>query len=224
MSTGGGGCSSSDLLEYTCDCLWDGQQRTVLLRPSERLATLCHRLAPSLAPSLSLKLCCDGEFCPDLSAPLSSLRGRTLTAWLPRYSRHVSDAAAACAAAAAQARAHYEANRIRIEARKLLRHTGRMAVALAADARAGVPRVRRGLACVPLRMWGKLALWSGLTLLARELGLGMPFLIVAAIYAIFSNLGVRDGGESAYTVFNGMRALPGQLQAEDLQRDLMRGF
>lgn len=31
------------------------------------------------------------------------------------------------------------------------------------------------------------------------------------------------GEESAYTVFNGLRALPGQLRAEDIQRDMLQG-
>jgi len=65
---------------------------------------------------------------------------------------------------------------------------------------------------------------GGLTLFARELGFAMPFLILAAIYGIFSNLGSNQGGASAYTVFNGMQALPGQLHADDVQRDMLRGI
>ena len=53
-----------------------------------------------------------------------------------------------------------------------------------------------------------------------------PWLVATATYLVYLfGFSEREAGqESAYTVFNdNMRALPGQLRAEDVQRDLMRG-
>ena len=52
---------------------------------------------------------------------------------------------------------------------------------------------------------------------------GAPFFIASLMYLMYANLGERAAGEaSAYTVFNdGMRALPGQLRQEDMERELM---
>jgi hypothetical protein len=185
-----------------------------------RLATVVG--LPADAPQL--QLVCNGTHCVDDGAQLSTLPGRTFTAWLPRYSRHVSDAAQARAATHAAERSHYEANKFRIEARALIVGMRRRLTAAVSALRRHAPLVRSTLGRVERRTWGTLALWGGLTLLARELGLAMPFLILAAIYGIFANLGSNQGGVSAYTVFNGMRALPGQLQAEDIQRDMLRGI
>ena len=204
----------------------NGLMHTLRLRPTERVGTLRARLAtavgmPSNAPPL--ELVCNGLRCTDDAAHLATLPGRALTAWAPRYSRHISDAAGAQAAVRAAERSHYEAHKLKIEARAFCISALQQAGALASAARRQTPMVSRQLARVERRTWGRLALWIGLTMISRELGLAMPFLIAAAIYAIFNNLGSNNGGESAYTVFNGMRALPGQVRAEDIQRDMMRG-
>ena len=51
----------------------------------------------------------------------------------------------------------------------------------------------------------------------------MPFTIASLIWLMIANLGERRAGDaSAYTVFNrDFRALPGQLRAEDFERELL---
>lgn len=211
----------------TCMCQCDGRLHVLQLRLSDRVGTLRARLAavvglPAEAPPL--QLVCNGTHCVDDGAQLSALPCRAFTAWVPRYSRHVSDAAKVHAAKRAADKRYYEENKLQVEARALIadaRH--RLSAALSA-VRRHAPLVRSALGRVERRTWGTLALWGGLTLFARELGFAMPFLILAAIYGIFSNLGSNQGGASAYTVFNGMQALPGQLHADDVQRDMLRGI
>ena len=52
------------------------------------------------------------------------------------------------------------------------------------------------------------------------------FLFVSGLVAIFGfGLGERRlGEESAYTVFNNFRALPGQMGADEIQRQVARGL
>ena len=59
--------------------------------------------------------------------------------------------------------------------------------------------------------------------LARRASLAMPFTIASLIWLMIANLGERRAGDaSAYTVFNrDFRALPGQLRAEDFERELL---
>lgn len=60
---------------------------------------------------------------------------------------------------------------------------------------------------------------------AHAFGLGPIYLMLAVVAAIFCNLGERREGEaSAYSIFNeGVRRLPGQLDAEQLDDQIRRG-
>jgi len=172
----------------------------------------------------SLRHAVRGVECSDDTAAAELLPRRSITAWSARYSRGVSDAAAAAAAVAAAERRQYERHYLQLEARRLAARAAEGVAAAWRAARAHAPAVRAAVAAVERGTWARAALWLGLLVAAREVGLAMPFLIAAAIYSIFANLGVADGGESAYTVFNNMRALPGQIRAEDVQAQMMHGF
>ncbi|KAG2489953.1 hypothetical protein HYH03_011583 [Edaphochlamys debaryana] len=60
---------------------------------------------------------------------------------------------------------------------------------------------------------------------ASRVGFGPVFILLSCIAAIFANLGQRRAGEmSAYSIFNrGVRRLPGQLDAEEVDRQMRRG-
>jgi len=55
---------------------------------------------------------------------------------------------------------------------------------------------------------------------AARLGVGPVYVLASVLALILCNLGTRRGGEaSAYSLFNdGVRELPGQLQAEQIDR------
>ena len=88
---------------------------------------------------------------------------------------------------------------------------------------AAIPVVRDAAKQVPLGTW---ALWLMLSITASYAELLGPWLISTATYLVW-RYGFSDreaGEESAYTIFNrGLRALPGQLRAEDVQRDMLMG-
>ncbi|EFJ48079.1 hypothetical protein VOLCADRAFT_81244 [Volvox carteri f. nagariensis] len=80
---------------------------------------------------------------------------------------------------------------------------------------------------VLLRPW-RLALFCGFLLgcvISSRLGLGPLFVLGCLIGGIFTNLGTRRAGElSAYSIFNrGVRRLPGQLDAEEIDRQMRQG-
>ncbi|EOD04510.1 hypothetical protein EMIHUDRAFT_456118 [Emiliania huxleyi CCMP1516] len=213
-------------LAFHCHCLTDGRTHVVQLRASDRVGVLRRRLASASGlPRVE---------CSDDTAAAESLPRRSITAWSARYSRGVSDTAAAAAAVAAAERRQYERQYLQLEARRLAARAAEGVAAAWRAARAHAPAARAAVAAVERGTWARAALWLGLLVAAREVGLAMPFLIAAAIhslfareaaiYSIFANLGVADGGESAYTVFNNMRALPGQIRAEDVQAQMMHGF
>ncbi|GIL56900.1 hypothetical protein Vafri_12191 [Volvox africanus] len=60
---------------------------------------------------------------------------------------------------------------------------------------------------------------------SSRLGLGPLFILSCLIAGIFTNLGTRRAGElSAYSIFNrGVRRLPGQLDAEEIDRQMRQG-
>ncbi|GIL97576.1 hypothetical protein Vretimale_3201 [Volvox reticuliferus] len=60
---------------------------------------------------------------------------------------------------------------------------------------------------------------------SSRLGLGPLFILGCLIAGIFTNLGTRRTGElSAYSIFNrGVRRLPGQLDAEEIDRQMRQG-
>jgi len=63
-----------------------------------------------------------------------------------------------------------------------------------------------------------------LRFLHLKFGHGPILVLMSMLFVIMSNLGRRQPGqESAYTIFNGFRALPGQLDADDVDRAIRRG-
>lgn len=84
-----------------------------------------------------------------------------------------------------------------------------------------MPQILSMLRQMPLRTKMVGSSWVFLLLLSRYLHFGAPFLMASAAVLMISNLGTRTDGPSAYTVFNrDMRALPGQLQMDDFEREL----
>mmetsp|Transcript_16167 Transcript_16167/g.48447 ORF Transcript_16167/g.48447 Transcript_16167/m.48447 type:complete len:214 (-) Transcript_16167:760-1401(-) len=68
-------------------------------------------------------------------------------------------------------------------------------------------------------------LWLCLCPVAARFHLGPLYVLGTILALIFTNLGTREPGElSAYSVFNeGMRALPGQLNADAIDEQMRRG-
>lgn len=75
------------------------------------------------------------------------------------------------------------------------------------------------------RIWLGLLAWMAGARLAAAYDLGPVYVVTTIFLGIFLNLGQRREGEwSAYSIFNaGMRRLPGQMTAEDLDGQLRRG-
>ncbi len=143
-----------------------------------------------------------------------SLPARRVVTYGRRYSQHRSELAHAH---------HQHAER---HAEHLRRTRARRLVAGAlAFARAEMPRARVALVSVPRETWALVGLWSLLFAMARHLQLVLPLGIVGLCWLMFRNLGQRRAGEaSAYSVFNDGVALPGQLQAEEIQRQMIGGM
>ncbi len=176
----------------------------------------------------SISLCCCGERLPDGHA-LGTLRSDTLTAWTTRWSAGRSEHAAALEEM--RARAGRDRRRevplrawcaLRDNAPEVVRWVRR--VPRGVWIRAAVYTVRaeptgRAMACALTPHRVAQALFG----LARRAALAMPFTIASLIWLMIANLGERRAGDaSAYTVFNrDFRALPGQLRAEDFQRELL---
>eukprot|EP00955_Chlamydomonas_euryale_P115369 366344-Chlamydomonas_euryale.AAC.12 len=76
----------------------------------------------------------------------------------------------------------------------------------------------------PMRVAALLGFVVG-CLLSSRAGVGPIFVLAAIAATIFSNLGRRrDGEQSAYSIFNtGMRRLPGQLDADQIDEQMRRG-
>ncbi|PRW58332.1 ubiquitin family [Chlorella sorokiniana] len=81
------------------------------------------------------------------------------------------------------------------------------------------------LLSVSLRAWLALAAWMAGARLAARWDLGPLYIIATILLLMLLNLGQRREGQwSAYSLFNpGMRRLPGQMTAEDLDRQVRRG-
>lgn len=201
---------SLDVLAVTVAFL-DGREFAFAPRSSDTVAALKRRFASTAlgesAAAATVRLCLNGELLADgaaLSAVLPA-GGATLTAWTMRYSRHRSD----------EARALTEARQKRRE------HSGAL-YALRRDGPAVGAALLAAARAVSVRWWAVALVWLLAALLLRAAEM-LPLLgFVTAIALIWHNLGERQAGTtSAYTVFNeGMRALPGQLKAEDIERDM----
>ena len=68
-----------------------------------------------------------------------------------------------------------------------------------------------------------LLVWFALLPVLTKLDLGPVYVCLSIIVMIFFNLGKRKAGEaSAYSIFNNMQQLPGQLQLAAFFRRLYR--
>ncbi|CAL5227512.1 g10497 [Coccomyxa viridis] len=72
--------------------------------------------------------------------------------------------------------------------------------------------------------WAVLAAWLMGAPLASRLEVGPLYVLVSIVAVIYWNLGTRrEGDASAYSIFNGFRELPGQLNAGALDEQIRRG-
>ena len=95
------------------------------------------------------------------------------------------------------------------------------------DVIAAVPFVAETMRTIKPLVWAKFAAWLIVARCTSTVELLGPFLIASATYFVYC-FGFRERGEaeeSAYTVFNrNFRALPGQLRAEELERNVVAGI
>ena len=183
---------------------FDGRAQSYSLRPQDTVSELRSRVGLRMGlPSSAVRLACGGVVLSDGRASVSATVGEsTVTAWACRSARSRSDDAVRQSRARAAVRVW--SPWLITAARALADITWR----------------------APLMAWVQLFTWALLFFGAKYVGLTGPFLILSAMHAVYM-FGFQErapGEESAYTVFNNMRALPGQLRAEDLQRDLVRGM
>lgn len=156
---------------------------------------------------------------PCVRRAVSSSDHRELTAWWPRFS--AADAARVDAhGGAGGVASSVLASRASLQARALAR---RAEAATRWLIGAAAPELARIAAARPLLL-AKIATWMTLFYAAHwRLELGGPFLVASACWGVwqvgFSER--RAGEESAYTVFNDGRALPGQMRGEDLQAQMV---
>ena len=72
--------------------------------------------------------------------------------------------------------------------------------------------------------YAMVVLWFLLGRVASALDMGPVYLLLSIVLFIFTNLGRRREGEaSAYSIFNDFQTLPGQLTADQLDRQMVRG-
>lgn len=161
---------------------------------------------------VSVRLCSDGAILSDDRQLLSPAQNE-MFAWCPRYSQSVVPPAYAREGASAGEHARALLVRVSFDLRSLaawLLSAGRTLQPLAIEAARVTARHPRMLA--------KLAVWAALFYFAHwRVELGGPFLVASACWAVWQ-VGFSErseGEESAYTVFNGGRALPGQLRQEE---------
>ena len=73
-------------------------------------------------------------------------------------------------------------------------------------------------------VWVTFLVWCAGAKLASWLELGPIYVLFTIVAVIYWNLGKRKEGEaSAYSIFNNFQALPGQLQADDIDHQVRRG-
>ena len=191
--------------------LGGGSELTLQTRQNERVGELRRKIlqqqlgGSSGLQQMELRLCCDGVVLSDDSLLVSALNSSRLTAWCPRHTRHRSDQTEGVARAKALA-----AQLGREEMLRKIQQCAKLCVGMVRQ-HATYERV------------AKLVAFLLLTKLLPVDLIG-PFWAVCACWLLWS-MGFRersDGEQSAYTVFNeGMQALPGQIRAEDLQRDMV---
>ena len=187
------------------------------LAASGSIGTLRRRVAEArgLPADARVRLCLRGEEITDDGRGAGALEGETLTAWTPRYSAGLSSQLAERSERLRQERAAELAFASRPLWRKALDAARIRGPAALAAARRAPPGV-----------WARAGAWLVLALLTVRLQLWPPFLIVSCVWLMWTyGLGERGvGEESAYTVFNNFRALPGQMGADEIQRQVARGL
>ena len=195
--------AEDDKIDLTI-AFFDGQSATLRLSRSSTIATVKRRLA---APPTTT-LCCNGAILTEKMTIAELPAHATLSAWSPRYSRHRSENGAA------MAEARRDAGRAKREAqmRQLLQLRD-----IALDYARGVS----------WQTWAAAAVFLLLLRWSAQVELALPFLFVTTLLW-FWKYGFQDrkpGEESPFTVFNyGMRALPGQMNAQELERNLLHGM
>ena len=208
----------SDTITLTLTTL-DGNSTPIRCKPTETIGHVRRRLQPTATSSSSsssssaprINLSCDGVLLAD-DALVATLTTNHLTGWTPRYTSHRSDDQRRGLAQRTM-QAALDREQLVALARKLWSAAVRYARAAAEVARTVSPS-----------LWLKLGAWLALFYLVCRADLGGPFLVVSALVFVwrvgFSDRSAQE--ESAYTVFNhGFRALPGQLQQEDVQRNVV---
>ena len=178
----------------------DGTKTELRVLPDRTIGFVRRRAQLTGAPRLNL--CCEGAVLVDEMLVRSLPAHRELTAWYPRYSRAQGDV-----------RGHKSAARAVLDREQAWRAASLL-----------VATVRAVLRAVAIGEWLRFGMWSVVFFAAWRSDVGGPFLILSALVLVW-RVGFSDRSTeaaSAYTVFNqDFRALPGQIQAEDLQRDLV---
>lgn len=73
-------------------------------------------------------------------------------------------------------------------------------------------------------VWTGFLLWMLGAPLAARFGVGELYVLGTIAALVFFNLGIRKEGEaSAYSIFNDFRRLPGQLTADEVDRQVRAG-
>ena len=191
---------SSSLVDVTVE-LFDGARHRVSLPASATIGSLRRRLPATISASV---LCSQGVVLADHAAIAELPLPRVLSAWASRYSKQRSQELADIAAA------RLDAGRAKREQRQQ-------------QLRALSVAMLEFLSHLSWQTWASLAAFGVLLKLAASIELVMPYLFVCTL-VFLSKYGFterRADEESPYTVFNhGYRALPGQMNAQDLQRNL----
>eukprot|EP00322_Chrysochromulina_rotalis_P016621 CAMPEP_0115866610 /NCGR_PEP_ID=MMETSP0287-20121206/20338_1 /TAXON_ID=412157 /ORGANISM="Chrysochromulina rotalis, Strain UIO044" /LENGTH=204 /DNA_ID=CAMNT_0003321183 /DNA_START=8 /DNA_END=622 /DNA_ORIENTATION=- len=185
--------------------LFDGSEHLVHARPIETVGMLQQRLETVIGLHRPT-LCCEGVLLSNHTTAIANLPSRRLTVWGARHAR------------------------LQLEKDQLEERTRHPKVLSLSDlprllVRA-TPVVVAAGRTIPASAWISLAVWLAASIAASRVELLGPWLVMSATYLVYRfGFDEREAGtESAYTVFNNnMRALPGQLRAEDIQRDMMRG-
>lgn len=183
--------------------LLDGSEPSTYRVASDASVGLIRRRATAQYGAQKLTLCCDGVVLDDTTLVCDLPVHRQLTGWTPRHT-----ATTAAPTAAARVVVHFD----RKQAWRYAQAAARVSAKL--------------LSMFSFGTWLRIIIWLVLLSTAGHVGLGGPFLIASALYFVWC-VGFSDGenqGVSAYTVFNrDYAALPGQLFAEELQRNMTGG-
>jgi hypothetical protein len=193
----------------------DGEELRLRVRPGDTISHCRRRLQALAQQGPEPVLCCEGAVLADGVLVDSLPAHRRLASWLPRYTRHRSEA---------QVRERSLAARAAAFDRRAAAATVRRAAVLAANVARTTLKAARN---VDVGVWLRLAVWLPLFWAVCRVDLGGPFLIVSAVALLWRvGFSERPGdAESAYTVFNrDFRALPGQLNQEDVQRAATGGL